>query len=98
MDLLYSNEPVVTQLDDGEPDGPGTATSANSMPSMVALGDHAPYDRILSTCALREVPPSLVAQLAPGGCPDRVAGERGRLGGRGRWRDGDGARAEGPVG
>ncbi|MEU4845598.1 methyltransferase domain-containing protein [Streptomyces gilvosporeus] len=138
MDLIYSDEPVVTQLDNGEPGGPGIATSSNSMPSMVArqlsaldvrpghrvleigtatgyvaallcrrvgeehvftveidgvlaaqaranldneglrptlrvtdgemgLADHAPYDRILSTCALREVPLSLAGQLAPGG-------------------------------
>lgn len=138
MDLIYSDEPVVTQLDNGEPDGPGIATSSNSMPSMVArqldaldvrpghrvleigtatgyvaallcrrvgernvfsveidgvlaararanldraglsptllvadgetgLSAHAPYDRILSTCALREVPHSLARQLAPGG-------------------------------
>ncbi|MFI8992581.1 methyltransferase domain-containing protein [Streptomyces sp. NPDC053542] len=138
MDLIYSDEPVVTQLDNGEEGGPGIATSSNSMPSMVArqlgaldvrpghrvleigtatgyvsallcrrvgeenvftveidgvlagqaranlegeglrpttvvtdgetgLPAHAPYDRILSTCALREVPPSLAEQLAPGG-------------------------------
>ncbi|MBZ4016417.1 methyltransferase domain-containing protein [Streptomyces purpurogeneiscleroticus] len=138
MDLIYSDEPVVTQLDNGEEGGPGIATSSNSMPSMVArqlgaldvrpghrvleigtatgyvsallcrrvgeenvftveidgvlaaqaranlaaeglhpttavadgelgLPAHAPYDRILSTCALRWVPPSLVGQLAPGG-------------------------------
>ncbi|MFJ5087044.1 methyltransferase domain-containing protein [Streptomyces sp. NPDC088674] len=35
-DLIASDRPVVTQLDDGTPDGPGTATSSNSMPSMVA--------------------------------------------------------------
>ncbi|MEU0658572.1 methyltransferase [Streptomyces lavendulocolor] len=34
--LIYSDEPVVIQLDDGEPDGPGIATSSNSQPSMVA--------------------------------------------------------------
>ncbi|GAA0464136.1 methyltransferase domain-containing protein [Streptomyces olivaceiscleroticus] len=144
MDLIYSDEPVVTQLDNGdngdngEGGGPGIATSSNSMPSMVArqlraldvrpghrvleigtatgyvsallcrrvgeenvfsveidgvlaaqaranlaaeglhpttavadgelgLPAHAPYDRILSTCALRRVPPSLAGQLAPGG-------------------------------
>ncbi|MFE3652013.1 methyltransferase [Streptomyces sp. NPDC059122] len=138
MDLIYSDEPVVTQLDHGEPAGPGIATSSNSQPSMVArqlgalgirpghrvleigtatgyvaallcrrvgeenvssveidgvlsgraqanldaeglhptlrvadgemgLADRAPYDRILSTCALREVPQSLAGQLAPGG-------------------------------
>ncbi len=138
MDLIYSDEPVVTQLDHGEPGGPGIATSSNSQPSMVArqlsaldvrpgdrvleigtatgyvaallcrrvgeenvcsveidgvlsaraeanldaeglhptirvtdgelgLADRAPYDRILSTCALREVPPCLAGQLAPGG-------------------------------
>ncbi|MEU5547723.1 methyltransferase [Streptomyces sioyaensis] len=138
MDLIYSDEPVVTQLDKGEQGGPGIATSSNSMPSMVArqlsaldvrpghrvleigtatgyvaallcrrvgeenvfsveidgvlgsqaranldneglhptlrvtdgemgLADHAPYDRILSTCALREVPQSLAGQLATDG-------------------------------
>ncbi|MFH9239731.1 methyltransferase [Streptomyces anulatus] len=34
--LVNSDEPVVTQLDDGVEDGPGVATSSNSMPSMVA--------------------------------------------------------------
>ncbi|OCC07719.1 methyltransferase domain-containing protein [Streptomyces sp. PTY087I2] len=34
--LVNSDEPVVTQLDDGAEDGPGIATSSNSMPSMVA--------------------------------------------------------------
>ncbi|MGW7574486.1 methyltransferase domain-containing protein [Streptomyces sp. NPDC054765] len=33
----------------------------------MGLADQAPYDRILSTCALREVPQSLAGQLAPGG-------------------------------
>ncbi|MFJ9187628.1 methyltransferase domain-containing protein [Streptomyces anulatus] len=34
--LVNSDEPVVTQLDDGIEGGPGIATSSNSMPSMVA--------------------------------------------------------------
>ncbi|WDG29959.1 methyltransferase domain-containing protein [Streptomyces sp. CA-278952] len=34
--LVNSDEPVITQLDDGAEDGPGVATSSNSMPSMVA--------------------------------------------------------------
>ncbi|MEU7731720.1 methyltransferase domain-containing protein [Streptomyces griseus] len=34
--LVNSDEPVVTQLDDGTAGGPGVATSSNSMPSMVA--------------------------------------------------------------
>ncbi|NLU76191.1 methyltransferase domain-containing protein [Streptomyces sp. HNM0575] len=34
--LIYSDRPVVTQVDDGRPDGPAVATSSNSMPSMVA--------------------------------------------------------------
>ncbi|MBK3556316.1 methyltransferase domain-containing protein [Streptomyces sp. MBT56] len=34
--LVNSDEPVVTQLDDGAESGPGIATSSNSMPSMVA--------------------------------------------------------------
>ncbi|MBK6044773.1 methyltransferase domain-containing protein [Streptomyces sp. MBT55] len=34
--LVNSDEPVVTQLDDGAENGPGIATSSNSMPSMVA--------------------------------------------------------------
>ncbi|MFV0130087.1 methyltransferase domain-containing protein [Streptomyces sp. HMX112] len=34
--LIHADEPVVIQLDDGEPDGPGVATSSNSQPSMVA--------------------------------------------------------------
>ncbi|MFD3737504.1 methyltransferase domain-containing protein [Streptomyces sp. NPDC058629] len=34
--LVNSDEPVVTQLDDGTGGGPGVATSSNSMPSMVA--------------------------------------------------------------
>ncbi|MGW7588728.1 methyltransferase domain-containing protein [Streptomyces rubiginosohelvolus] len=34
--LVNSDEPVVTQLDDGGEGGPGVATSSNSMPSMVA--------------------------------------------------------------
>ncbi|MFE2291226.1 methyltransferase domain-containing protein [Streptomyces sp. NPDC059452] len=36
LTLVNSDEPVVTQLDDGAPGGPGVATSSNSMPSMVA--------------------------------------------------------------
>ncbi|MGA4798735.1 methyltransferase [Streptomyces lavendulocolor] len=36
LTLIHSDEPVVIQLDDGEPDGPGTATSSNSQPSTVA--------------------------------------------------------------
>ncbi|MFF2526115.1 methyltransferase domain-containing protein [Streptomyces liangshanensis] len=137
-DLVHSDEPVVTQVDDGQGDGPGIATSSNSQPSMVArmlqlldvrdgdkvleigtatghvaallsarlggdrvvsveidetlsrraaatladLGlsprlvvgdgeegwaDGAPYDRLISTCALRHVPHALVRQVAPGG-------------------------------
>ncbi|WP_354400968.1 methyltransferase domain-containing protein [Streptomyces sp. PvR018] len=34
--LVNSDEPVVTQLDDGAEGGPGVATSSNSMPSMGA--------------------------------------------------------------
>ncbi|UQA94394.1 methyltransferase domain-containing protein [Streptomyces halobius] len=34
--LVSSDKPVVTQVDDGAADGPGVATSSNSMPSMVA--------------------------------------------------------------
>ncbi|PCG81696.1 methyltransferase [Streptomyces sp. WZ.A104] len=34
--LVNSDEPVITQLDDGAEGGPGIATSSNSMPSMVA--------------------------------------------------------------
>ncbi|MFF8828419.1 methyltransferase domain-containing protein [Streptomyces sp. NPDC015131] len=34
--LIHSDEPVVIQLDDGEPGGPGIATSSNSQPRMVA--------------------------------------------------------------
>ncbi|RPK62154.1 Protein-L-isoaspartate O-methyltransferase [Streptomyces sp. ADI96-02] len=34
--LVNSDEPVVTQLDDGAEGGPGIATCSNSMPSMVA--------------------------------------------------------------
>ncbi|MFJ9113040.1 methyltransferase domain-containing protein [Streptomyces sp. NPDC102283] len=34
--LVNSDEPVVTQLDDGAETGPGIATSSNSMPSMAA--------------------------------------------------------------
>ncbi|MER5553607.1 methyltransferase domain-containing protein [Streptomyces sp. NPDC002793] len=34
--LVNSDEPVVTQLDDGAEGGPSIATSSNSMPSMVA--------------------------------------------------------------
>ncbi len=34
--LVNSDEPVVTQLDDGAEGGPGIATSSNSMPSMTA--------------------------------------------------------------
>lgn len=138
LNLIHSDEPVVIQLDDDEPDGPGIATSSNSQPSMVArmlrllsvedghrvleigtasgyvaallsrrLGDsavysvevdpglahhavavlraaghrpnlacgdgergwpdQAPFDRIVATCALREVPHALVRQLTPGG-------------------------------
>ncbi|MFF5720250.1 protein-L-isoaspartate O-methyltransferase [Streptomyces buecherae] len=35
-DLVYSDQPVVTQVDDGVAGGPGIATSSNSMPSIVA--------------------------------------------------------------
>ncbi|MFH8350300.1 methyltransferase domain-containing protein [Streptomyces sp. NPDC018045] len=44
--LIYSDSPVVTQVDDGRPGGPGVATSSNSMPSMAAtmLGPLDPYD------------------------------------------------------
>ncbi|MFJ4961351.1 methyltransferase domain-containing protein [Streptomyces sp. NPDC088729] len=49
--LVTSDEPVVTQLDDGAEDGPGAATSSNSMPSMVArmlgLLDVRDGDRVL---------------------------------------------------
>ncbi|MFJ8668181.1 methyltransferase [Streptomyces sp. NPDC093600] len=34
--LIASDEPIVIQLDDGAAEGPGIATSSNSMPSMVA--------------------------------------------------------------
>ncbi|MDJ0460566.1 methyltransferase [Streptomyces sp. H27-C3] len=34
--LVHSDEPVVIQVDDGAEEGPGVATSSNSMPSMVA--------------------------------------------------------------
>ncbi|MFJ2646440.1 methyltransferase domain-containing protein [Streptomyces sp. NPDC087420] len=137
-DLVHSDQPVVTQVDDGQSGGPGIATSSNSQPSMVAkmlqlldvqdydmvleigtatgyvaallserlgsdrvvsveidealskqaaatLADHglsprlvvgdgekgwedgAPYDRLISTCALRHVPHALIRQVAPGG-------------------------------
>lgn len=137
-ELVYSDEPVVTQVDDGAVDGPGVATCSNSKPSMVAallqlldvqdgdkvleigtgtgylaallserLGDDhvvsveidptlarharerlaaagysptvvtgdgeqgcrkaAPYDRLISTCAVRQVPYELVRQVRPGG-------------------------------
>ncbi|MFF8290405.1 methyltransferase domain-containing protein [Streptomyces sp. NPDC016309] len=36
LGLVHSDEPVVIQVDDGAPDGPGVATSSNSQPSMVA--------------------------------------------------------------
>ncbi|MGR8010415.1 methyltransferase domain-containing protein [Streptomyces hypolithicus] len=136
--LIHSDEPVVIQLDDGRPGGPGIATSSNSQPSMVArmlrlllvedghrvleigtasgyvaallsrrLGDpyvysveiddglahhaadalraaghqpnlacadgewgwptEAPFDRIIATCALRQIPHQLVQQLRPDG-------------------------------
>ncbi|MEV0262410.1 methyltransferase domain-containing protein [Streptomyces sp. NPDC050617] len=137
--LVHSDEPVVTQVDDGHEGGPGVATSSNSQPSMVAAmlgclevrghervleigtatghvaallarrvgddrvvsveidprladqaeknlaavgaprvtvvradGEHgwaagAPYDRLISTCALRHVPYDLVRQVVPGG-------------------------------
>ncbi|MEV0280289.1 methyltransferase domain-containing protein [Streptomyces sp. NPDC050610] len=137
--LVHSDEPVVTQVDDGREDGPGVATSSNSKPSMVATmlgcldvrghervleigtatghvaallarrlgddrivsveidprlaaraernlaavraprvtvvradGEHgwppgAPYDRLISTCALRHVPYELVRQVKPDG-------------------------------
>lgn len=136
--LIYSDRPVVTQVDDGRDGGPGIATSSNSMPSMVAkmlalldvrddnrvleIGtatgyvsallcerlsdeqvftievdptlvtlartaldaagyaptvicgdgeqgwpDAAPYDRLISTCALRHVPWPLMQQVKPGG-------------------------------
>jgi protein-L-isoaspartate(D-aspartate) O-methyltransferase len=49
--LVHSDEPVITQLDDGQPEGPGIATSSNSKPSMVAqmlgLLDVHDGDRIL---------------------------------------------------
>jgi protein-L-isoaspartate O-methyltransferase len=35
-ELVYADEPVVTQLDDGATGGPGTATSSSSKPSLVA--------------------------------------------------------------
>jgi len=35
-DLVYGDVPIVTQVDDGRSDGPGLATSSNSMPTMVA--------------------------------------------------------------
>ena len=34
-DLVYRDVPIVTQVDDGRSDGPGLATSSNSMPTMV---------------------------------------------------------------
>ncbi|MFI0259829.1 methyltransferase domain-containing protein [Streptomyces sp. NPDC017056] len=34
--LVYSDSPVVTQVDDGRAGGPGVASSSNSMPSMAA--------------------------------------------------------------
>ncbi|MEU0084877.1 methyltransferase domain-containing protein [Streptomyces sp. NPDC006274] len=136
--LVHSDLPVVTQLDDGQEDGPGIATSSNSQPSMVAtmldllrvesgqrvleigtatghvaallcerLGeehvysieidpvlakraavalhtagympqlrcgdgeagwsDAEPFDRLLSTCALRHIPMEFVRQVRPEG-------------------------------
>ncbi|WP_413101033.1 methyltransferase domain-containing protein [Streptomyces sp. Inha503] len=35
-DLVYRDVPIVTQVDDGQSNGPGIATSSNSMPTMVA--------------------------------------------------------------
>lgn len=166
--LVASDEPVITQVDDGAEDGPGVATSSNSMPSMVArmlhlldvhdgqnvleigtatgyvaallaarLGDRyvtsveidaslaaqakrflsaaghrprlvvtdgaygwregAPYDRIIVTCAVRQVPYELVTQLRRGGVlvaprvGDFWCGALVRL-----TRDGDGT-ASGPF-
>ncbi|WP_370106418.1 methyltransferase domain-containing protein [Streptacidiphilus sp. BW17] len=36
-ELVTSDAPLVTQLDDGEPNGPGIPTSSSSMPTVVAL-------------------------------------------------------------
>ncbi|OEU86848.1 methyltransferase [Streptomyces abyssalis] len=51
LSLIYSDRPVVTQVDDGQEGGPGVATSSNSMPSMVAqmlhLLDVRDGDRVL---------------------------------------------------
>lgn len=50
-DLAYSDEPVVTQLDDGHDDGPGHPTSSASQPRMVtrmlAALDAQPGHRVL---------------------------------------------------
>lgn len=35
-ELVYADAPVILQVDDGAKDGPGVATSSNSMPSMTA--------------------------------------------------------------
>ncbi|WP_051798838.1 methyltransferase domain-containing protein [Streptomyces sp. NRRL S-337] len=168
--LVASDEPVITQVDDGAEDGPGVATSSNSMPSMVArmlhlldvhdgqnvleigtatgyvaallsarLGDRyvtsveidaslaaqakrflsaaghrprlvvtdgaygwregAPYDRIIVTCAVRQVPYELVTQLRRGGVlvaprvGDFWCGALVRL-----TRDGDAVRGRPPAG
>lgn len=138
LEAAYADEPIVTQVDDGRPGGPGVVSSSISKPSLVAdmltrlgvgrgdrvlelgtgsgwnaallcalagedgvttvevdprlheqartglaaaghaptavLGDGldghppgAPYDRILSTMAVRRIPGAWVSQLAPGG-------------------------------
>jgi methyltransferase of ATP-grasp peptide maturase system len=59
--------PELTELARHRLAAAGYRPTLNARDGAEGFAEHAPYDRILSTCAVPAIPPAWLAQLAPGG-------------------------------